>query len=159
VAEARLGLPREHRVEREGWKLLFEHGHRFDRSVAGLGPDLMMWIMGRLRRLGLRTFCDFWERYVLELVHGMVMGDALARGAEALVRDEGWHVVVMGHTHRTRCSLVPDGRGLYANAGACTAKHPRYLSIDTGAGAAAVREFGGRGGSIDLATCALPARW
>jgi len=165
VAEGRLGLARQVRVEREGWRILFEHGHRFDRSVAGLCPDLMMWTMGRLRQLGFRRFCDFFESSVLEPLHALVLGDALERGAAGLVREEGWDVVVMGHTHRTMCVPMSGNRGIYVNAGACTARHPRFLSIDTEAATVVVRELTGPGDGVILGGCAsrpapgVPTEW
>jgi len=145
VAETCLGAPRQARFERDGLKILIEHGHRFDQVTSGRKPDLIMWALGRLRALGLGRLCDLFEAYVLDPLHTLALGSSLERGAAGLLAREGWNIVVMGHTHEVAC--LPHGRGLYVNAGACTMRHPRFLSIDTRRATVQVREFDGVAGS------------
>jgi len=145
VAETCLGAQRQARFEQDGLKILIEHGHRFDQVTSGRKPDLLMWALGRLRVLGLGRVCDLFEEYVLDPLHTLALGNALERGAAGLLVREGWNVVVMGHTHEVACR--PHGRGLYVNAGACTMRQPRFLSIDTRRATVQVREFDGVAGS------------
>lgn len=138
-------------IESDGYTVHLVHGHEFDPISGGYGAKLTMWLVARLRQVGLRTVSDALEDRILEPLHRLVTGDehlGLVSQAGELHRTMGADIVVMGHSHRTACCRIGDG--VYANSGVCQASSLAYVSVDTEAGTVELRRYEFESGSICL---------
>jgi hypothetical protein len=90
-----------------------------------------MWGVGRLRRIGLHALADGIETHGIERLHRAMTPEhlGLPDAAARLSADEGWDVVVMGHSHQEACR--PAGDAVYANSGRGRPRGTRYVSVDT----------------------------
>jgi len=118
-------------LEDKGFKIWLIHGHQFDPLILkGPVPFFFTCIVGKLRRLGFKRVADFLEgRFYMacqRLTHSL--GSPRFAARNALMKGK-YDTVIMGHTHQPECVCV--GKGIYANSGACSPEHLKYVSIDT----------------------------
>lgn len=113
----------------EGFRARFMHGHQFD-PLLGPHAPLTTWAIGGVRRMGGQRIADFLEGtfydHTLELAARWY--GSLELAACNMIQAQQAEVVILGHTHLQACR--PCGRGVYANAGATTASHLSYVSVD-----------------------------
>lgn len=133
VAGRALGAPEELTLSVDGQRLLFMHGHQFDRILqrARWLESLGVWAAGWLMRLGLQKLYDLSERLHADArgakpqaeecpFQAWAVGTAAARGAD---------IVITGHTHiATRAEH--DGH-LFLNSGTCIGRRFSFVHIDT----------------------------
>lgn len=136
IAGASLGARDALRIDADGTRLLFTHGHHHDFLIrhAFWLPKLGVWLGAWLRRMGLsaayRLFdgLDRW-RAGTHLDPGSC---SFQRWAIDLARDEGADVIVTGHTHIA--TRAEHGSRLFLNSGSCSEGRFTFSSIDTRAG-------------------------
>jgi UDP-2,3-diacylglucosamine pyrophosphatase LpxH len=144
VAHRRRGVPS--RIERgaEGFRILLSHGHENERAYQS--PlrtrlvELYMWLVYRLKRLGLPALYHYSYRmdYELNVKDG---GQAHVQAAREHVQ-RGYDVVVFGHTHVER-HIEFRGGGTYINTGDCVRRR-LYASLDLDRRQCHLLEFPGR---------------
>lgn len=121
------------RLDEDGFRVFFIHGHQFDPLLRSLYPLARMstWMMGRVRRLGLRDVAQWFEHKDIVLKHERFRGPhgPYARAAARLFDEEEADAVVMGHTHMPD-RLELEG-GIFANTGSCSMGQRMHVSIDT----------------------------
>lgn len=133
VAGPMLGARTSYRLDEDGFRVFFIHGHQFDPLLRTIYPLARMstWMMGRVRRFGLRPVAEWFEHKDITLKHERFRGrdGPYARAAASLLDEEDADAVVMGHTH------VPDrlelSNGVFANTGSCSVGQRMHVSIDT----------------------------
>ncbi len=133
IAQRTLGARTSWRIEEDGFVAFFIHGHQFDPLLTRVYPlaRLSTWLMGRVRRAGLRPVAEWFEHKDIVLKHERFCGPAgpYAVAARRLLREEEADVVVMGHTHVPERLELPEG--VVANTGSCSMGQRMYVSIDT----------------------------
>jgi predicted phosphodiesterase len=102
----------------DGVSIAYLHGHELDPISCGLGAQLTMWSVARLRESGLRRICDAFEEHLGQVGH-----------ATRMVLDGVASIIIMGHSHRRACMRIGDG--VYANSGVCCAGSLTFVSVDT----------------------------
>ena len=136
---ARFGVPEEREIVADGLRLLVLHGHQWDmalKKVPGL-PQTANFIAGWMMRTGLVGVQNFFQEapWIIDRAVNRVdpsRGAGWDRGidgAARLIDEEGWDVVVAGHSHMLR--LVSHQNGLYANTGALSEGTVDWLLVDT----------------------------
>jgi UDP-2,3-diacylglucosamine pyrophosphatase LpxH len=122
-------VPDVHRIDADGMRLLFFHGHQLDLVARGEAPisRLVVWLGGWLERIGLRVTA--WS----DPMHdgGKRTPGMFERAAVALAESSSADVVVTGHTHES--ARLEIGSTLYMNSGACVAGRRELLLLDTSA--------------------------
>jgi predicted phosphodiesterase len=129
IAESIMGAVQQVRLAADGLRMWFIHGHQFDPFIAkrGLVPYMVTWVIGGLRRMGWYRLADYLEGPFYQT--GQVRFPHLSREARREMIGGGLDLVAMGHSHTIACRSM--GKGFYLNAGHCTTRQMRYLSIDT----------------------------
>lgn len=139
ITKKLLGTMKQLRINRDGCRIWLIHGHQFDPFIRKKGhlPFFVTWLIGGMRRQGLRRLADFLEGPLYDFGQrvfqrlDMVAGKALINGKN--------NVIVMGHSHQMACR--PLEKGIYVNSGACSCDSMRYVSIDTVTRVVEVRVF------------------
>lgn len=131
VAERLDGAKSELKLEVDGVRLFFGHGHYGDPlcQKAKFVSELGVWLGGWLRRLGLGAIYS----YFAELEHLR----SAPKGASCAVREWaiqkagqlGADVVVTGHTHQS--IRAETDNCLFLNSGSCSGGEISFLSLDT----------------------------
>lgn len=133
VAREHFGARTSLHVEADGFGIYFIHGHQFDPMLRNFYPAARLgtWLMGRVRRAGLRGLAEYFEHKDITVKDGRFGGEGgpYAAAGRALLRQMGVDVVVMGHTHVPR--RVEVAEGILANTGSCSLGQRMYVSIDT----------------------------
>lgn len=148
AALAQQGIPARLFREADGLRVLITHGHQADmalKRVPGLAASANF-AAGWGQRLGVRAVGQGFER----ALHGVELGLSAARrlggrapdtggarlpaAAARLIRDEGWDVVIMGHSHALDARAL-DG-GLFLNTGAHVYGWQDVVILDTRAATA-----------------------
>lgn len=129
ITEKELGAREHVELEHRGFRARWQHGHQFD-PLLGPHAPLTTWAIGGLRRAGAQGLANLLEGPVYErgLDIAARFGPSLAAGAGEMVGRDEADAVIMGHTHQTACRAM--GEGVYANAGATTAAHLSWVSVD-----------------------------
>lgn len=140
VARDQLGARDQLRIEADGCRVLFTHGHQFDPVFARAyaAARAATWFTGRLRRAGLGPLAHYFEQQDIAIKHrrfGHAAGP-YAAAARALMRDRGAEFVVMGHTHVAHCHHLPEGT--VVNTGTCSHGRFTVVTIDTAARTATI---------------------
>ena len=138
------GIPSRTEREQEGFRVLFSHGHENEPAYGS--PlrirlvELYMWLVYRLKRLGLPALYEYSYRmdYALNMKDG---GAVHVEAARDHVR-RGYDVVVFGHTHVAR-HVELRGGGVYINTGDCLRRR-MYASLDLARRQCQLFEFPGR---------------
>ncbi len=121
------------RLQRDGFAVLFIHGHQFDPLLRWMYPAARFgtWFSGRARVAGLGQFADWLEhKDVVTKAERFSGADGpYATAARRLLRERRVDAVVMGHTHTPE--RVDLGDGVLANTGTCSLGQRMYVSIDT----------------------------
>lgn len=130
------GAPAELRLDLDGVRMLFIHGHQHDwgfRHVRRLG-ETMSWLGGWLKRTGLRGLIRRAEPFEARLRSPFKSPERcrFQQWAVALARERDVDVIVTAHTHER--ARAEHGDRLFLNSGACTWGRYSFASIDTGAG-------------------------
>ncbi len=144
---AALGVPWRLDVEAAGTRLLFVHGHQFDRVVQRLpvSSQFLSWSGAFLARQGVGaglTFLDWLDDRMGGLSHD---GERCRYQAVALelAAAERADVLVMGHTHLG--AVGRRGGRVYVNSGACLFGRFEYAHLDVARSCFEVRRWlGGR---------------
>lgn len=124
------GIPSRTARGRPGYRIWLSHGHEnesaFRSSLRARLVELYMWLVYRLKRVGLPALYHYSYRmdYELNMKDG---GAAHLNAARALVQG-GYDVVVFGHTHVAR-HVELRGGGTYINTGDCVRRRI-YASLD-----------------------------
>lgn len=135
-------------VGADGVRVHYEHGDAYDPTCHGFGPNATMWVIGRLRTLGMRLIANWIEDAILQRFNDLLnRGDPICRHAEKIASTNGSQVVVAGHTHWPMCTRV--GNVVYANSGASVPGHLTYVSIDTAQRLVEVRKYHEREGTAE----------
>ena len=138
-----LGARAEEVLDADGMRILFLHGHLFDRMFQRPHrfTELSIWLAGMIKRSGMhklhRLLSEVDNRF-----HGVARRPdrcSFQRWALQLADRRGADSVVTGHTHQGR---VVQGRRLYLNSGCCFKESFEYLSLDTRQGRFAHNVFG-----------------
>lgn len=148
ITQKRMSALRQIRINKDGWRLWFIHGHQFDPFIGEKSrlPYYVTWMIGGLRRKGMKGLADFLEGPFYDL--GQRLFRRLEKAAHrALVQGRN-QIVVMGHSHRLTCQ--PFGKGAYLNSGAPRPDFLPYVSIDTERREVEVRVFTPPSGSSPL---------
>ncbi|MCC7381560.1 MAG: UDP-2,3-diacylglucosamine diphosphatase [Deltaproteobacteria bacterium] len=126
-----LGIPDFHRVEVDGMRLLFFHGHQLDPFARGNAPlsRLTVWLGGWLERLGVRmtSWIDHLQRPRPDGAKRPV--GAFEHAAVALAEAERADIVITGHTHEA--ARLEINSTLYMNSGTCIGGRRELLLLDT----------------------------
>ena len=140
VTGERLGAVEQLEVSADGVRVLYLHGDRYDVTLRGAGPDVTMWVLGRVRHGGLPSVAGWVDDRMLFPLNGILnRGDPVKRAAPGLQPAGGRRVIVAGHTHRAACEAV--GGVVYANSGATTPGSLTYVSVDTERKTVALRRY------------------
>lgn len=129
------GVTSEFLLESGGSRLLFMHGHQFDRLIS-LSPTLCAlanFLGGAAQRHGMDGALDFLD-WVDDKANGMTEDRSTLYRTHALrrARAEGVSGIVMGHTHRQDFHAA---NGVsYLNVGACLEGRFEYGLIDLDSG-------------------------
>lgn len=137
VAANVLGTPDTMRLEVDGMRLLFTHGHAYDRLARCLS-ETGVWLGGWLLRLGLGWVTRLFDPFD-NLVGGVSRDPDVCdfqRWAVDVAASQQADVVVTGHTHMGVCA--EHGDRLFMNSGSCSKGELSFLSIDTRSGSFAV---------------------
>jgi UDP-2,3-diacylglucosamine pyrophosphatase LpxH len=148
IAQKRLGALKQIRLHKDGWRIWFIHGHQFDPFIgekAGL-PYYVTWMIGGLRRKGMKRLADFLEGPVYDF--GQRLFKRLEGAARRAISLGQHQIVVMGHSHRLAGRSF--GRGIYVNSGAPRSGVLPYTSIDTERRTVEIRVFTSPRGSYPL---------
>ena len=138
ITQRLLGTLKQIQIKKDGWRLWFIHGHQFDPFIREKKfPYLVTWMIGGLRRGGLRRLADFLEGPFYDFGQRLFRSLDLAARRELLGGKND--VIIMGHSHQLTCH--PFGKGLYVNSGDCFSKFLKYASIDTLARTVEIRAF------------------
>jgi len=133
VAAPRSGALPDLRIEADGFVVYFIHGHQFDPLLRRLEPiaRASTWISGRVRRAGLRPIADWLEARDVAIKDTKFRSPTgpYNRGARALLREQGAHAVIMGHTHVLHVTKLE--AGIHGNTGTCSQGRLMGLTIDT----------------------------
>ncbi len=125
-------LPDRFRLEVSGVRILFLHGHQFDRVLAWTRPVVLVacWAAAFLARQGSNSLVEALE-WADDRLNGVSEDPARCRyQAEALrfAAETDTHVIVLGHTH---IAAVTRRLGrVYVNPGACLAGRFGYAHLD-----------------------------
>ena len=124
------GVPSRTERGGAGYRILLSHGHEneppYRTSLRSRLVEWYVWLTYRLKRLGFPALYEFSYRREYE----MYMRDGGAVHVEAArgLVEQGYHVVVFGHTHVER-HVELRGGGTYINTGDCVRRR-MYASLD-----------------------------
>lgn len=144
VAKRRRGIPSQTVRVANGMRVFLAHGHEvepvYQHPLRTRTAELYMWFAYRIKTLGLPQLYDYGYRvdYETNMKDG---GQAHLREASRILRQEGYDVVVFGHTHVERFVSFTGG-GTYINTGDCLHRK-MYASIDTSTRHCSLRHFRG----------------
>lgn len=141
AALVRRGVPQERCLVADDVRVLIHHGHQWDmalKKMPGLASSANF-VAGWLYRADLQGAAGALGRAPLALDRAWSKRigsprtgrDRLRRGAEELLAEENWDVVVCGHSHRLR--LVAGAHGLFVNTGSLCLGHIDWALVDTDA--------------------------
>jgi predicted phosphodiesterase len=139
ITQKLLGTLKQIIINKDGWRIWLIHGHQFDPFIRKKGhlPFFVTWLIGGMRRKGLRRLADFLEGPLYDFGQRVFRRlDMAAR--KALISGKN-NIIVMGHSHQMTCQ--PLEKGIYVNSGACSCDFMRYVSIDTVTRVVEVRVF------------------
>jgi predicted phosphodiesterase len=127
------GAPEEWRIEADGVRLLFTHGHPHDWIIrhARFISEGGVWMGAWLRRAGLRWLFRAFDRWD-EALRGVAEEPSrcsFQRWALSRAHEREADVVVTGHTHRA--VRAEHGDRLFLNSGTCSEGHFSFLALDT----------------------------
>lgn len=149
IARDELGAPSSLRIEADGMRVYFVHGHQFDPLLRGAYPipQIGTWLTGQLRTTGLGRVAQAIEDQDISLKHRRFHrpGGPYLGAAQALIETEGLDVVVMGHTHVATQERI--GAGWSINTGSCSRGQFSWATVDTAARTTAIHWGGPEGGS------------
>jgi predicted phosphodiesterase len=139
ITQKLLGTLKQISIKKDGWRIWLIHGHQFDPFIRKKGhlPFFVTWIIGGMRRKGLRRLAGFLEGPLYDFGQRVFQRLDLA-ARKALINGEN-NIIVMGHSHQMTCR--PLEKGIYVNSGACSCDSMRYVSIDTATRVVEVRVF------------------
>ncbi|MEW6184560.1 MAG: metallophosphoesterase family protein [Thermodesulfobacteriota bacterium] len=139
ITQRLMGALKQIRIKKDGWRIWFIHGHQFDPFIGEKGrlPYYVTWMVGGMRRRGLRKLADFFEGPFYDF--GQRLFERLDKAARNALLQGKNNIIVMGHSHQRTCR--PFGKGLYVNAGAARPECMTYVSIDTEKKKVEVRGF------------------
>ena len=135
-ARALMGVPERLEINVDGMQLLVLHGHQFDphiKRVPGL-ESVANYAAGWFARLGVEPIGNLMGDFVAanERLESRIGGqrtyDLSTQGALSL-HAEGYPVVVMGHSHRLRHLVLPEGQ--FINTGSWTGRGAQWVSVET----------------------------
>lgn len=132
IAGPLLGTPEFHVVDEDGMRLVFFHGHQFDRvnREPGRISETGIWLGGWLERCGL-PIVDLWDKRIPKPDSKRGSNSARFAGqAVALGKEMGADIIVTGHTHKAQRLEI--GSHLFMNSGTCVAGRRELLLLDTG---------------------------
>jgi predicted phosphodiesterase len=139
ITQKLLGTSKQVSINKDGWRIWLIHGHQFDPFIHEKSqlPFFVTWLIGGMRRKGLRQLADFLEGPLYDFGQRVFQRlDMAAR--KALISGKN-NIIVMGHSHQMTCR--PLEKGIYVNSGACSYDFMRYVSIDTATQVVEVRAF------------------
>lgn len=162
AALCRRAVPQERCVLADGLRVLIRHGHQWDmllKKMPALAPSANF-VAGWLQRADLQGAASALGRAPLvfdRMLNRNKKGgrDRLLEGAQALLVEEGWDVVVCGHSHDLR--LVAGEHGLFVNTGSVCEGTIDWALIDTDAAAPSVTLM--RDGQLHERAEKLAGRW
>lgn len=127
------GAPDTLSLKVDGLRLLFTHGHGYDRMARWLS-ETGVWLGGWLLRLGLGFVTQMFDTFDNALGGASIdpRRCAFQRWAVTMARQRASDVIVTGHTHMGAREL--HGNTLFLNSGACSGGELSFLSIDTARG-------------------------
>jgi predicted phosphodiesterase len=139
ITQKILGTSKQISIKKDGCRIWLIHGHQFDPFIRKKGqlPFFVTWLIGGMRRKGLRRLADFLEGPLYDFGQRVFQRLDLA-ARKALIKGEN-NIIVMGHSHQMTCR--PLGKGIYVNSGVCSCDSMRYVSIDTATRVVEVRVF------------------
>jgi predicted phosphodiesterase len=139
ITQKLLGTSKQISINKDGWRIWFIHGHQFDPFIKEKGqlPFFVTWLIGGMRRKGLRRLADFLEGPLYDF--GQRIFRTLDIAARKALINGKFNIIVMGHSHQMTCR--PHEKGIYVNSGACSCDSMRYVSIDTAMQVVEVRVF------------------
>lgn len=128
------GAPEHWSLDVDGKRLLFMHGHGYDRWIrrARHAVELGVWLRGWIRRAGWHSLYARLARLeqarfdtpVARRQDCRFQTWAMNVGAESRA-----DIIVTGHTHLPR--VASHGPRLYLNSGSCSRSQFTYLALDT----------------------------
>jgi predicted phosphodiesterase len=133
VAGALDGAPEQWSLDVDNKRLLFMHGHPYDRllRMARQIAELGVWLGGWICRAGWHHLYNQLDR--LDQTRSAVSLDAERCSFQAWAMDvasrQGADIVVTGHTHVP--VTTQHGSRLYMNSGSCSRGRFTFLALDT----------------------------
>jgi predicted phosphodiesterase len=130
VAGHLMGAPDEYRLQSDGVRLVFNHGHQGDGLCTGGRwlSEFGVWAGGWIRRAGLHwaysSLAALEDRRGRESESCSVKRWALSHGATRSA-----DIVITGHTHKAAKSHA--GARLFLNSGSCAEGNISFLALDT----------------------------
>jgi predicted phosphodiesterase len=127
------GAPEQWRLDVDGKRFLFMHGHGHDRllRVARHLVELGVWLGGWIRRAGCHGL--YRRLDALDQARSAISADAQSCSFQAWAVAEARRaqadVVVTGHTHVP--TATEHGPRLYLNSGSCSRGRFTYLALET----------------------------
>lgn len=125
--------PAEWRLDSDGIRLLFTHGHHHDWLVrrARWLSESFVWLGAWTRRLGCAALyrIGYWIDNLASQPAAHPSRDSFQRWALSLAEARSADVVITGHTH-VALSEAHQNR-LFLNSGSCSEGRLSYLAIDT----------------------------
>jgi len=127
------GIPEEIKLEANGVRLLFTHGHQGDPLVAARqsASEFGVWLGGWVRRAGLNSV--YQAASSLDNLRSGVSEDSTRCAFQKAWMGRAAHrevdVMVTGHTHLA--TRAEHGERLYLNSGSCSDGQTNYLALDT----------------------------
>ncbi|MBN1531303.1 MAG: metallophosphoesterase family protein [Spirochaetes bacterium] len=132
VLGRRLGVPHETERRHGPLRILFTHGHLYERTfrnpLFARFAETYMWLGYRLKKLGLPGLYEAGFRYDHEM-NVRDGGMKYIRGAREAMARHSYDIVVTAHTHDEKYLVFDDGR-VYLNCGDCMTRK-MYAAIDT----------------------------
>lgn len=120
------GAPDEIELRAHGKRVLFTHGHRFDRFLtrARRVAEVGIWAGSRIRRAGMAGV----HRVLARLEAMSFDGGIFRRRALDHASERDLDLIVTGHTHHAE--IHREGPRLFLNSGSCAAGRLSFLHID-----------------------------
>lgn len=128
--------PTSLRLEVDGTRLLFTHGHGYDYLTrhARLIAECGVWLGAWLCRLGMKALFNAFD----QLDHWLRGADvdpskcSFQKWAMGLAERQEADIIVTGHTHKG--VVAEHGDRLFMNSGSCSGGELSFLSLDTVSG-------------------------
>jgi len=149
VSTLHLGAQKTVQIAADGVRIFYLHGDVYDAALRGPGPDMTMWLVGRLRSMGLRYAAALIEDKILQPLGAWYSdGDPIRQAADEIGVTNDSQIVVAGHTHVHVCE--PLNTVVYANSGAFEPRCRMYVSIDTQARSVELMKYEAGGSTTRL---------